>query len=164
MVFTGSYKWFPLTRGEQKNRLNRENQKKNNQKNWTVKKNRLKFWQNQPVQFGFGFISLKPKKPNRNESKLRSEKNRAKTESNWKTEPNQFEPVFGLKNRTETSRFEPVSVFFFYKYFGLVTFFIKTKSNWKWSPLPSPSLLGQSIFPDPHLLPFCHCETPQRLV
>jgi hypothetical protein len=41
---------------------------KNNWKNQTVKKNRLnhlKFWKNQPVRFGFGFISLKPKKPNR---------------------------------------------------------------------------------------------------
>ena len=44
-------------------------------------------------------------------------KNRAKTE---KTKPNRFEPVFALKkpNRTETGRFDPVSVrfrFFFKK-------------------------------------------------
>jgi hypothetical protein len=40
----------------------------------------------------FGFISLKPKKPNRTESKPKTqpEKNRAKPE---KTEPNWFEPV-----------------------------------------------------------------------
>jgi len=64
---------------------------KNNWKNRTVKKNRLKFWKNWPVRFGFGFISLKPKKLNRTET----EKNRAKTEPNW------FEPVFVLKNQTE---------------------------------------------------------------
>jgi len=29
------------------------------------KKNWLKFEKNQPVRFGFDFISLKPKKPNR---------------------------------------------------------------------------------------------------
>jgi hypothetical protein len=39
--------------------------KKNNRKNRIVKKNRLKFKKNRPVWFGFGFISLKPKKPNR---------------------------------------------------------------------------------------------------
>jgi len=44
---------------------------KNNRKNQTVKKNRLnrlKFWKNRPVRFGFGFISLKPKKPNRTQT------------------------------------------------------------------------------------------------
>ena len=75
--------------------------------------NRLKFWKNQPVRFGF--ISKKPKKPNRTESK--PEKNRAKTrknqaktektEPNQKTEPNRFEPVLALKNRTEP---KPVSL------------------------------------------------------
>ena len=72
-----------------------------------MKKNRLKFWKNRPVRFGFGFISLKLKKPNRTQT----EKNRAKlaknrvkpekTEPNRKTKPNQFEPVFVLKNQTE---------------------------------------------------------------
>jgi hypothetical protein len=33
------------------------------------------------------------------------------------TESNQFEPVFVLKNRTETSRFELVSVFFKKKFY-----------------------------------------------
>jgi hypothetical protein len=44
---------------------------------------------------------------------------------NWKkTESNRFEPVFFLKNRTETGRF---GFGFFIKKFGLVTFFfIKT--------------------------------------
>jgi hypothetical protein len=45
--------------------------------------------------FGFGFISLKPKKPNRTPI----EKNQVKSE---KTEPNRFELVFVKKtNRTE---------------------------------------------------------------
>jgi len=72
--------------------------------------NRLKFWKNRPVWFGFGFISLKPKKkPNRTQTRKKQsqtgkkraklkktepkrEKKRAKTEPNW------FEPVFILKN------------------------------------------------------------------
>jgi hypothetical protein len=79
--------------------------KKDNQKNRTVKKNRLnqlKFWKTD--RFGFGFISLKPK----NRTELKSEKNQAKPEKNKpnrknraKTEPNRFEQVFVLKNQTE---------------------------------------------------------------
>jgi hypothetical protein len=53
---------------------------KNNRKNRTVKKNRLKFLKNRPVRFGFSFITLKPKKPNRTEPNLK--KNRAKPEKN----------------------------------------------------------------------------------
>jgi hypothetical protein len=34
-----------------------------------------------------------------------------------KTKPNQFEPVFVQKNRTETGRFEPVSVLFWFCFF-----------------------------------------------
>jgi hypothetical protein len=92
-----------------------------------MKKNRLKFKKNRPVWFGFGFIRLKLKKPNRTE----------KTESNWKKpsqtekfEPSRFEPVFFLKNRTETGRFEPVSVFF-KKNFNLVIFFYKNRTESK---------------------------------
>jgi hypothetical protein len=44
------------------------------------------------------------KKPSQTEKTEPNRKNRAKTEPNW------FEPVFVLKNRTETGRFEPVSV------------------------------------------------------
>jgi hypothetical protein len=76
-------------RGKQKNRLNRENQKKNNQKNRTMKKNRLEFLQNRPVRFGFGFISLKLKKPNRTQTKKNLSQIGKKTESN-RTKP---EPV-----------------------------------------------------------------------
>jgi hypothetical protein len=42
-----------------------------------------------------------------------------------KTEPNQYESTFFLKNPTETGQFEPVLVFFFK--FSLVIFFIKTE-------------------------------------
>jgi len=55
-------------------------------------------------------------------------KNRAKT---GKNEPNRFEPAFALKkpNRTETGRFDPVSVFFQKKNFSLVTFFDKNRTE-----------------------------------
>jgi hypothetical protein len=59
----------------------------------------------QTGRFGFGFISLKPKKPNQTQT----EKNRKKNQA--KTEPNRFKPVFVLKTQTETNRFESVSVF-----------------------------------------------------
>ena len=82
------------------------------------KKTRLNF--EKTNQFGFGFTSLKLKKPNRTEPKLKK-----KTSQTEKTKPNRVEPVFVQKNRTETGRFEPVSVF-------LVTFFlIKTEPNRK---------------------------------
>jgi hypothetical protein len=61
----------------------------------------------------FWFYKQKTKKtessPNRAKPQKPSQtgKNRAKTEKtepNWKTEPNRFEPVFVLKNRTEPNR------------------------------------------------------------
>ena len=95
---------------------------KNNRKNWTMKKNRLKFWKNQSVWFGFGFISLKPKKLNRTQTKKTGKKikpnrkNRAKPENRSKPE-NRAKPVWTgfypkKPNQTETSQFEPISVFF----------------------------------------------------
>jgi hypothetical protein len=56
------------------------------------------------VRFGFGFISKKPKKPNRNRQKTGkktepNQKNRAKTE---KTEPKQEKP-----SQTGLNRFLP---------------------------------------------------------
>jgi len=75
---------------------------KNNRKNRTEKKP-IKFLKKRvgSVRFGFGFISKKPKKPNRTETDKKLEKNRAKTGKNrantGKTEPNRFEPVFALK-------------------------------------------------------------------
>ena len=44
------------------------------------------------------------------------------------TKPNRFEPIFVLKNLTETSRFEPVLVFFLKFRFGYF-FLIKTEPN-----------------------------------
>jgi hypothetical protein len=79
------------------------------------------------VQFWFYKPKTKKTKPNPNQEKTRAKpgKNRAKTE---KTKPNRFEQVFVLKNRTETGRFEPVSVFLISVW---LFFFIKTKSNRK---------------------------------
>jgi hypothetical protein len=111
--------------------------------------NRLKFWKNRLVQFGFGFIRKKIKKtePNQNRTKTKknqkktepNRKNRAKTRKNraktGKTEPNQFEPVFALKNRTnrtKTDQFDPVSVrfrFFFKKNSVWLLFFYKNRTE-----------------------------------
>jgi len=99
---------------------------KNNRKNWSLKINRLKFWKNRPVRFGFGFISLKPKKPNQTEPKLKKirkkpSQNRKKTEPNRKklsqNKKKRAKPVWigfcpKKPNRTETGRYELVSVRF----------------------------------------------------
>jgi hypothetical protein len=89
--------------------------------------NRLEFFKNQPVWFGFDFISLKLKKPNRTQTRKKPSptgtgKNRVKQKKN-RAKPNQ----------TRIGWFEPVSVRFrfFLKKTGLVTFFIKTKPNRK---------------------------------
>jgi hypothetical protein len=119
--------------GWAKKHKNRENRKKNNRKNRTVKKNRLKFWNNQPVRFGFGFISLKLKKPNRTQTK-KTGKNPSQTGKN------RASPVFVLKTNRNWSvwtGFGSLSGFFKKIYFNLIIFLIKTKSNWKWSPLPT---------------------------
>ena len=95
------------------------------------------------VRFRFYKQKTKKTEPNRNRKKPEktepNRKTRAKPKKTKKTEPkpkkpepNRFEPVFSLKNRTETSRFDPVSVrfrFFFSKKinFGLVTFFYKNQ-------------------------------------
>ena len=113
---------------------------KNNWKNRIEKKNRLNrlnFWKNRPVRFGFGFISKKPKKPNRTETDKKPEKKPSQTEPKPRkpsqNRKNRAKPVwtgFCLKkpNRTETGRFDPVSVFFFKKKnFGLVIFFDKNR-------------------------------------
>jgi hypothetical protein len=51
----------------------------------------------------------KPNQTRKTEPNQKNRENRAKT---GKTEPNRFEPVFALKNQTETGWFDPVSVFF----------------------------------------------------
>ena len=142
-----------------KNWLNRENRKKNNWKNQTEKKliKPIKFLKKPAGSVRFGFINKKPKKPNRTETDKKLEKNRAKLEKpsqtkktepkpektepkpetpsqTGKTEPNRFEPVFSLKkpNRTETGRFDPVSVFLKKKKISVwLFFFIKTEPNRK---------------------------------
>jgi len=84
--------------------------------------NRLKFWKNRPVRFGFGFLSLEPKKSNEtkpNPNRKKPSQNQAKLV--W--------TGFCSKkpNRTETGQFEPVSVF--KKKFSLVTFFDKNRTE-----------------------------------
>jgi hypothetical protein len=64
------------------------------------------------VRFRFYKLEIEKIEPNRTQT--------------GKTEPNQFEPVFFIKNQTETDRFEPVSVFY-KKNFSLVTFFYKNQ-------------------------------------
>jgi hypothetical protein len=78
---------------------------KNNRKNRTVKKNRLNFWKNRPVRFWFFKSGTKKTELNPNR------KNRAKPEKNL------AKPIWTgfcskKPNRTETGRFEPVSVQF----------------------------------------------------
>jgi hypothetical protein len=66
---------------------------------------------------------IKPRKTKKKQPKPNWIQTGKKPESNQKKiEPNRFEPVFVLKNRTETGRFEPVSVF--KKKIGLVIFFL----------------------------------------
>ena len=109
----------------------------NRKKNWL---NRLKFWKNRPVRFLF--YKQKTEKPNRTEQKKngkKTEPNRKKPSQNRKNWENWAKPVWTSfcpkkPNQTETGRFDLVSVFFLKK-FGLVIFLIKTKPNWKWSPL-----------------------------
>jgi hypothetical protein len=79
---------------------------------------------------------MKLKKPNRNRTEKTGKKpsQTGKTESNRKkpsqTEPNRFEPVFLLKNRTGP---KPVGLnwfrFFFFINFGLIIFFDKNKTK-----------------------------------
>jgi hypothetical protein len=91
--------------------------------------NWLEFFKNQPVRFGFGFISLKLKKLNRTQTRKNStepkpkktKSNRKKTEQNWK---NQAKP-----SQTETGRFEPVSVWFFKKTIWLLFYKNRTENN-----------------------------------
>ena len=90
---------YIVIRGEKKTKP-----RKLEKKNWIVKKNRLKFWKNRPVRFGFGFINLKPKKLNQT----------------GKTEPNRFCPKKTEPNRNR-SVWTGFSFFFFN--FNLVIFF-----------------------------------------
>jgi hypothetical protein len=75
----------------------------------------------------FWFYKSKTEKTEPNLNKKKPGKNPSQTE---KTESNQFEPVFVLKKRTETSQFELVSVFF-KKNFVLIIFFYKNRMKQK---------------------------------
>ena len=92
------------------------------------------------VRFQFYKQKTEKTEPNRNRQKTgkkpsQTGKTEPKPEKTEKTEPNRSEPVFSLKkpNRTETGRFDPVSVrfrfFFQKKNFGLVTLFDKNRTE-----------------------------------
>ena len=86
------------------------------------------------VQFRFYKQKTEKTEPNRNRQKTGKKPSQTgKTEPKpEKTEPNRFEPVFTLKNRTETGRFDPVSVFFFKKKNSVWLFFFdKNRPNRK---------------------------------
>jgi len=96
---------------------------KNNRKNRTVKKNRLNFWKNRPVRFRFF-------KPGTKKTELNPNR------KNWaKPKKNPVKPIWTgfcskKPNRTETGRFEPVSVqfrFFFKKKIQFGYFFDKNR-------------------------------------
>ena len=101
----------------------RKSEKKNNRKNRTVKKNRLKFWKNRPVRFGFDFLSLEPEKPNRTRTE-KTGKNGAKPKKPSQTGLNRFCSKKPNRNRSVWTGFS----FFFLK-FGLVTFFDKNRTE-----------------------------------
>jgi len=124
----------------------RKPEKKPNRKKNPIKP--IKFLKKPAGSVRFRFYNQKTKKtePNRNRKKIgkKTEPNRKKPSQNrenraktGKTEPNRFEPVFALKkpNRTETGRFDPVSVrfrFFFQKKISVwLLFLIKTEPNRK---------------------------------
>jgi len=111
--------------------------RKNNRKNRTVKKNRLKFWKNWPVRFDF--ISLKPNRTQTKKTRKKSSQNQAilkkssQTKNNQvKTKPNRFESIFFLKNRTKLNQNRLVwtSFNFFFK-FSFVTFFDINRTEMK---------------------------------
>jgi hypothetical protein len=111
MPILGVSKKTEKPRKPEKKLLKKPNREKN-------RLNRLKFWKNRPVRFGFGFINLKPKKPKRTEPKRKKPSQTGKKPSqNEKTEPNRFEPVFVLKklnrNRSVCTGFR--LVIFLYK-------------------------------------------------
>jgi len=57
----------------------------------------------------FRFYKQKTEKTEPEKTRKKTEPNRAKT---GKTEPSRFEPVFALKNRTETGQFDQISIRF----------------------------------------------------
>jgi hypothetical protein len=99
---------------------------KNNRKNLTVKKNqlnRLKFWKNRPVRFGFSFISLKSKNRTEPKPKKPSQIGKKPSQLVWTG----FCPKKPNRNRSFWTSFG-----FFKKKIDLIIFFIKTESNQEW--------------------------------
>jgi len=78
----------------------------------------------------FRFFKSGTEKTEPNQTKPKPKKTEPKPSQTGKIKPNWFEPVFVLKNRTETGRFEPVSVFLKKNSVWLL-FFIKTEPNRK---------------------------------
>jgi hypothetical protein len=96
--------------GEEKKLKNQKNQKKITKKIKPVKKNQLEFLKTNR----FGFISLKPKKPEKTgPNQKQIEQNRKKPEPNQK-KPNQtsLNQFLFLNNQIKTNQFEPVPVQF----------------------------------------------------
>jgi hypothetical protein len=89
--------------GEQKNQKTKKTEKtrkklkKSNREKNQIKPIKILKKPTGSVQFGFSFISLKLKKPNRTQT----EKKPSQTEK--KPSQNRFEPDFFLKNQTETN-------------------------------------------------------------
>jgi len=115
LIFLITFEW-----GEKKTEKSikpRKLEKKNNRKNRTVKKNRLKFKKkNKPVRFRFYKPETEKTKPNQTQTGK-------KTEPNRKNRANRFKPVFFLKKQTEP---KPVSLnqfWLFLKKIDLITFF-----------------------------------------
>jgi hypothetical protein len=93
-----------------------------------VKKNRLNFWKNRSLRFQFYKSETEKTEPNR----IQTEKNRAKPEKTEPNQKNQAKPVWTgfcpkKMNRTETDRFEPVSVWFQFFFVWLLFFFDKNR-------------------------------------
>jgi hypothetical protein len=84
-----------------KSRKSEKKSKKPNREKKPIKP--IKILKNRLVRFGFGFISLKSKKPN--QTKPKPKKTR-------KTEPKPRKP--SQTGKIEANRFEPVSVRFFF--------------------------------------------------
>ena len=100
-----------------------------------MKKNRLKFWKNQPIQFGFGFISLKLKKPNQTQTKKIRKKTRAK-QKKTQAKPEKTEPVglnwfFSKITEPNQNRSVWIGFEFFLKLVLIIIFLIKTEPNKK---------------------------------
>ena len=90
----------------------RKLKKKNNRKNRTVKKNRLKFKKKSTGSVRFWFYKPKIEKTEPNPNRKKPEKTEPKPKKPSQTGLNRFFSKKTGSNRTKPDRFEPVSVFF----------------------------------------------------